>query len=134
MSVKVQALTKEHVQQLRGEAQATHEHSIRGFLSRDPVGIEEHFSEHFSSAGGDWQFKSRDDVMHALKSGNFRYETIKSDVDTVTIASENVAIVEDRRTVKATINGKPFTSTFTNKSVLAKEGPNWKVLLWAVTC
>jgi hypothetical protein len=127
-------LTKEAIKTLGDEARAAHEQSIQAWLKHDPAHVEQVFSEHFSSAGGDWQFKSRQDAVHALKSGTHKYETIHSDVHAVTVASEHIAIVEDRRTVKATIHGKPFTSTFTNKSVLAKEGPNWKVVLWAVTC
>ena len=31
-------------------------------------------------------------------------------------------------------SGKPFEAVFSNKAVYAKEGGEWKVLLWAVTC
>jgi hypothetical protein len=115
----------------------THERSIEAILSynskADTRAIEEEFSAAFRSAGGDWQFKSRDDLVRGLESGRLKYKSIRNNGAQVKLPTPNVAIVTGQRSVEAIIDGKEFSSTFENTAVYALEENKWKVLIWAVS-
>jgi uncharacterized protein DUF4440 len=111
-----------------------HDASIRAIVANDSRAVEEHFSEAFSSAGGDWQFESRDDFAGGIASGKLQYKSIENLEPKVRVAGANVAVVTGRRSVEAVINGEDFRSTFKNTAVYTLEDNQWKVLLWAVTC
>lgn len=111
-----------------------HEQSIKAVLSHDRKGIEEVFHPDFRSAGGDYQFESRDDIARGVEDGTYKYTNIENRDQKVEFPAPNVAVVTGQRTVEGTIKGQDFKHTFHNTSIYTTEGNDWKVLLWAVTC
>jgi ketosteroid isomerase-like protein len=111
---------------------AKHDDSIQAVLNHEVEAIESHFSEAFHTTGGDFQFKSRDEIARGVESGKLKYKNIENHVEDVKFAGEHVALVTGQRTVEAEINGEAFQSKFENTAVYAREGDEWKVVLWAV--
>ncbi|NBD08426.1 MULTISPECIES: nuclear transport factor 2 family protein [Corallococcus] len=106
--------------------------STEALVKGDVDAVAQEFSADFSSAGGDFQFKSRDELIRGLKEGNLYYEAIRSEVESVKFTTNTSAVVTGKRTVKAFISGKPFESTFSYKAVYALNQDRWTLVLWAV--
>jgi hypothetical protein len=88
----------------------------------------------YGATGGDFHFTSRETLVRAITSGEYKYESIKSEIKDVKVPNANLAIVSDRRSVRATIKGKAFSADFDNKALYALEQGGWRAVLWAVTC
>jgi len=122
------------IERITSDIRTFQDRTLNAVLKHDPRGVESVFSEAFSTTGGDFQFESREALLRAISSGDYKYESIKSEIKAVKVPSSNLAIIEDRRSVRATIKGKPFAADFNNKAVYAREPEGWRVVLWAVTC
>jgi hypothetical protein len=98
----------------------------------DEKAIKDLYSPAFSTAGGDFQIKSRDELLQGLASGQYRYNDIRSDVSEIKIASDNTAVVIGNRTVVGKINGKDFSASFSFKAVYTlNSAQQWQVVLIA---
>jgi len=126
--------TQEQIARIEKAVLETHERSINAMRKHDPSAVMEAFSPDFSSAGGDWQFTSRDEIVSGLESGKLQYKSITSEVTNIRIPSTRVAVVTHPRSVEAIIDGMEFSSNFTTTAVYVRERGDWRVILWAVTC
>jgi len=125
-------LSASQVEKITADIRSFQERTLNAMLKHDTRGIETVFSEAFSTAGGDWQFESREALLRAVSSGEYKYDSIKSEIKKVRVPSSNLVIVDDRRSVRATIKGEAFSADFNNKAVYALEPDGWRVVLWAV--
>jgi len=128
------AMDEKTVETIRSLARKSIDTSTQALLSANRKSLEAEFSPAFAMAGGDWRFKGRDDLIESVSSGKVKYESIKSTVEKIDVASETVAIVKGRRSVKAVVHGEDFASTFDFTAVHVFDGGNWKVAAWGVTC
>jgi len=129
-----ESMTAEAVKEITRLATASIEHSTKALLSHNSDAIKEEFSAGFSMAGGDWRVSSRDELIKKISSGHLKYESIKTEVEHITVPTNSVAIVSGNRSVKAVVDGKDFASTFPFKAVHALEGGRWRTVLLAVNC
>jgi hypothetical protein len=121
-----------NVEKITAEVRPVHERALQAVLNHNAKEVESHFSEAFSTAGGDFQFESREALVRAISSGEYKYKSIKSEIKHVKAPNSSIAIISDRRSVRATIKGKEFSADFNNKAVYALEQNGWRVVLWAV--
>jgi uncharacterized protein (TIGR02246 family) len=111
-----------------------HDRSVKAVLGHDRKAVEEVFHPDFRSAGGDFQFDSREDIARGIEDGTYKYRHIENRNQKVEFPAPNIAVVTGERTVEGTIKGDEFSSTFHNTAVYTRDDNEWKVLLWAVTC
>ena len=116
------------------QVRVAQETSLDAVRNHDRSAVEAMFSESFSTTGGDFQFESRDALVRAIDSGSYKYDSIKSKIRSIKLPKPDLAIVVDRRSVKATIKGERFSAEFDNTAVYAQEESGWRVLLWSVNC
>ena len=128
------SLGEDEVRKIQGLVEASIDRSTKVMLSHSADAVRGEFSESFSSAGGDFAFKSRDEVAQGLRSGKYKYEAIRTKVENIAVPTPGVAVVTGVRSVKGVIDGNDFASTFPFKAVHALEDGSWKVVLWAVNC
>lgn len=101
-------------------------------LKGDTSFFEKYWADDYVAIHGDGKLSTKAQEIENFKSGAIKYESIEvREVKIRTYGDTVVAIWLG--SVKATINGKPYSGDFRNTRVWVKQNGNWKIVVFQTT-
>jgi hypothetical protein len=126
-------LTAAKIADVNKRISSAHDVTAKAIVDGDPRAIQKILATGFSTSGDAFSFDSRDAFINAIKSGEFKFQSIKTEVKDVKVPNATTAIVTAQRSVKGVAKGKEFTNDYQLKAVYTLEDGEWKALLWTAS-
>ena len=101
-------------------------------LKGDTSFFEKYWADDYVAIHGDGKLSTKAQEIENFKSGTTRYESIEVREVKIRTYGDTV-VVNWLGSVKATINGKPYSGDFRNTRVWVKQNGNWKIVLFQIT-
>jgi hypothetical protein len=105
---------------------------IEATLKGDISVFENYLSDDYIAIRGDGKLTTRAEELENLKSGVTKYESIEVREPEVRVYGDT-AVYNSLSSIKAMINGKPYTGDVRNSRVWVKQNGNWKLILFQAT-
>jgi ketosteroid isomerase-like protein len=114
------------------QIKALHAQLMEATLKHDPRFLEKYLADDYMAIRNDGKLTTKVQEIENYKSGVTKYESIEIRESTVRIHGKT-AIYTSLNSIKATINGKPFSGDFRNTRVWVKQNGNWKIVSFQAT-
>jgi hypothetical protein len=114
------------------QIEALHAQLMDATLKHDPGFLEKYLADDYMAIRNDGKLTTKVQEIENYKSGVTKYESIEIREATMRI-HENTAIYNSLNSIKATINGKPFSGDVRNTRVWVKQNGNWKIVAFQAT-
>jgi ketosteroid isomerase-like protein len=101
-------------------------------LKHDPSFLEKYLADDYMAIRNDGKLTTKVQEIENYRSGATKYESIEIREATVRIHG-NTAIYNSLNSIKATINGKPFSGDVRNTRVWVKQNGDWKIVAFQAT-
>jgi len=135
-SARVKTGGKQTAKGSRGTAEkqieALHAQLMDATLKHDPGFLEKYLADDYMAIRNDGKLTTKVQEIENYKSGVTKYESIEIREATMRIHG-NTAIYNSLNSIKATINGKPFSGDVRNTRVWVKQNGNWKIVAFQAT-
>lgn len=105
---------------------------IAAILKADVSFIEKYFADDYVAIRGDGKLTTKAEEIANWKSGTTKYESIDEKELRIRIYGET-AISNGLSSIKATVNGKPYSGDVRNTRVWVKQAGNWKLVTFQAT-
>jgi ketosteroid isomerase-like protein len=105
---------------------------IAAILKSDTSFFEKNFVADYVAIRGDGKQSTKAQEIESLKSGITKYESIDERELTIRIYGDT-AICNGLSSIKATINGKPYSGDVRNTRVWVKQEGSWKLATFQAT-
>ena len=109
-----------------------HAQLMEATLKHDPGFLEKYLADDYMAIRNDGKLTTKVQEIENYKSGVTKYESIEIREATVRIHGKTV-IYNSLNSLKATINGKPFSGDVRNTRVWIKQNGNWKIAAFQAT-
>jgi ketosteroid isomerase-like protein len=114
------------------QIKALHAQLMEATLKHDPGFLEKYLADDYMAIRNDGKLTTKVQEIENYKSGVTKYESIQIREATVRIHGKT-AIYNSLNSIKATINGKPFSGEVRNTRVWVKQNGNWKIVAFQAT-
>jgi ketosteroid isomerase-like protein len=114
------------------QIKALHAQLMEATLKQDPGFLEKYLADDYMAIRNDGKVTTKVQEIENYKSGVTKYESIEIREATVRIHGKT-AIYNSLNSIKATINGKPFSGDVRNTRVWVKQNGNWKIVVFQAT-
>jgi ketosteroid isomerase-like protein len=114
------------------QIEALHAQLMEATLKHDPGFLEKYLADDYMAIRNDGQLTTKVQEIENYKSGVTKYESIEIREATMRIHG-NTAIYNSLNSIKATINGRPFSGDVRNTRVWVKQNGNWKIVAFQAT-
>jgi ketosteroid isomerase-like protein len=114
------------------EIKALHAQLIEATLKHDTSFLEKHLADDYIAIRNDGKLTTKVQEIENYKSGVTKYESIEIREATIRIYGDT-AVYNSLNSIKATINGKPFSADVRNTRVWVKQDGNWKIVVFQAT-
>ncbi len=101
-------------------------------LKGDTSFFEKYWADDYVAIHGDGKLSTKAQEIENFKSGAVKYESIEVREAKIRTYGDTVVAIW-LGSVKATINGKPYSGDFRNTRVWVKQNGNWKIVVFQVT-
>jgi ketosteroid isomerase-like protein len=105
---------------------------IEAILKSDTSFVEKYFADDYMAIRGDGKLTTKAQEIENSKSGTTKYASIDEHELNIRIYGDT-AIANARSSIKATINGKPYSGDVRNTRVWVKDKGNWKLVAFQAT-
>ena len=114
------------------QIKALHAQLMEATLKHDPSFLDRYLADDYMAIRNDGELTTKVQELENYRSGATKYESIEIREATVRIHG-NTAIYNSLNSIKATINGKPFSGDVRNTRVWVKQNGNWKIVAFQAT-
>ncbi len=101
-------------------------------LKGDTSFFEEYWADDYVAIHGDGKLSTKAQEIENFKSGAIKYESIEVREAKIRTYGDTVVAIW-LGSVKATINGKPYSGDFRNTRVWVKQNGNWRIVVFQTT-
>ena len=114
------------------QIKALHSQLMEATLKRDPGFLEKYLADDYIAIRNDGKLTTKVQEIENYKSGVTKYESIEIREATVRIHGKT-AIYNSLNSIKATINGEPFSGDVRNTRAWVKQNGKWKIVAFQAT-
>jgi len=114
------------------QIKALHAQLMDATLKHDPGFLEKYLADDYMAIRNDGNLTTKIQEIENYRSGATKYESIEIREATIRI-HENTAIYNSLNSIKAMINGKPFSGDVRNTRVWVKLNGDWKIVAFQAT-
>jgi len=114
------------------EIRALEERRIGAILKGDTAFLETHFADDYTAIRGDGKLTTKKQEIESFRAGITKYESIDEHELVIRIYGDT-AIANARSTIRATINGRPYSGDVRNTRVWVRQRGSWKLVTFQAT-
>jgi hypothetical protein len=114
------------------QVKALHSQLMEATLKHDSGFLEKYLADDYMAIRNDGKLTTKVQEIENYKSGVTKYESIEIREATVRIHGKT-AIYNSLNSIKATINGKPFSGDVRNTRAWVKQNGKWKIVAFQAT-
>ena len=114
------------------QIKSLHAQLMEATLKHDPGFLEKYLADDYMAIRNDGKLTTKVQEIENYRSGATQYESIEIREAAMRVHG-NTAIYNSLNSIKATINGKPFSGDVRNTRVWVKQNGDWKIVAFQAT-